>query len=248
MKIPLVIGYKGEIGRYILDGLLSFFPKADNIWCIDVDSSDSEFRNKLHMSDVVFLCIPLNKTEQWIDKNKSFLRDKIVVEQTSLKTWVPKWKSVLELKYNCKLVSMHIMFRPSATPDVKDRKIAIICKNQTVETTLIKNFITEVFKCKVVYYSNVIEHDVAMATQQALVHRVILCLDEAMRTEAPSTYVSMKLRELANRICKGDVELYESIQSNVHLKAQIQNFNKKMAGFKIRKYFPGSVVNNAKAK
>ena len=35
-KSPLVVGYKGEIGSFILQGLLRTMPKALDILCYDI--------------------------------------------------------------------------------------------------------------------------------------------------------------------------------------------------------------------
>lgn len=236
MKNPLVIGYKGEIGSYILQALLKFMPKASNIWCYDVGSDDSEIRIRLHQSDTIFLCVPLDKTFEFFNKYSNFLRDKTVIEQTSLKLWVPKMKSELKDKFNCELVSMHVLFRPSVTPDVKDHYVAVIGKKQTPGFTSAKNFVDIVLKAKLVYIETIEQHETIMACQQALVHRVLLVLDNCLRSEFPGTYVSRKVRDLAKRITSGDPKLYEMIQNNPKLKLQLANFNRQMKTFRITKF------------
>jgi prephenate dehydrogenase len=84
MKQPLVIGYKGEIGSFILGGLLRLMPKALDIWCTDINETDEEVANRIKVSDVIFLCVPLQLTMSWILKHKLLLKDKILIEQCSL--------------------------------------------------------------------------------------------------------------------------------------------------------------------
>ena len=47
MNNPLVCGYKGEIGSFILSGLLKVMPKALDIWCVDVNETESEVIDRI---------------------------------------------------------------------------------------------------------------------------------------------------------------------------------------------------------
>lgn len=239
MRNPLVIGYKGEIGSYILQGLLSCMPKASNIWCVDVNSDEQEVKSRIDIADVIFLCVPIDKTIEFFNEYRFFLRGKIVIEQTSVKLWVTGMKDELKQTYGCDLVSMHILFRPSSTPDRKDHYIAVVGSRQTPGLTYAKNFIDQALKAKLVYIMTIDEHETMMACQQALVHRVLLVLDECLRSEFPGTYISRRVRELANRISQGDPILYSMIQENPKLKLQLDNFNRKMREFRVnkKKYF-----------
>lgn len=241
MKNPLVIGYKGEIGRYILNGLLSCMPKASNIWCYDVNVEDHEAKQRIDAADVIFLCLPIEETTKFFVEYKYFLRGKTVVEQTSVKAWVPELKKELATTYGCELVSMHILFRPSTTPNYEDHRIAVLGNKQSPGTTLVKNFVEQALKAKLIYIPTVAHHERMMAHQQALVHRVLLCLDACLPADYPDTYVSKRVRELSTRIRSGDSTLYSMIQSNIRLKDALRCFNERMKNFNIRKYFQGRI-------
>jgi hypothetical protein len=66
MKQPLVIGYKGEVGSFVLGGLLRIMPKALDIWCVDVNETKREVEQRIKISDVIFLCVPLQMTLEWL--------------------------------------------------------------------------------------------------------------------------------------------------------------------------------------
>jgi prephenate dehydrogenase len=85
VNAPLVVGYKGEIGSFILNGLLKTMPKASNIWCVDINDSPDEVAERIKRSDFIFLCVPLDKTIEWVNVWKRLLKDKVIVEQCSLK-------------------------------------------------------------------------------------------------------------------------------------------------------------------
>lgn len=239
MKNPLVVGYKGEIGKFILQGLLSYMPKASDIWCIDVNSTEDEVISRIAMSDVIFLCVPIDRTKSWIIRHSKLLKGKTVIEQTSLKGWL-KCKDLKPFVSGFKVLSMHILFRPSATPDRSDRLITVIWPLGEVDwnTCGAYDFISLGLNSQTgrSAFNTIEEHDAAMASQQALVHRVILVLDECMKTCYPGTYIGKRVREIANRVSKGDTVLYKIIQSNPLLKKQLQNFDRKMKSFKIEKY------------
>jgi hypothetical protein len=99
MKHPLVVGYKGEIGSFILSGLLRVMPKALNIWCTDVNESDEEVASRIKIADVIFLCVPLQSTLNWLLKFKNLLKDKTIIEQCSLKEGLFENESIKELLY-----------------------------------------------------------------------------------------------------------------------------------------------------
>jgi prephenate dehydrogenase len=121
MKQPMVVGYKGEIGSFILNGLLRVMPKALDIWCVDINESDEEVESRIKVADTIFLCVPLQKTVDWLLKFKTLLKDKIIIEQCSLKEWIYNNKSLQGLN----IKSMHILFRPSQTPDLLDRVVGL---------------------------------------------------------------------------------------------------------------------------
>ena len=66
MKQPLVIGYKGEIGLFILMGLIKIMAKALDIWCVDINETKEEVEQRIKIADTIFLCVPLETTLEWL--------------------------------------------------------------------------------------------------------------------------------------------------------------------------------------
>ena len=228
MNNPLVCGYKGEIGSFILSGLLKVMPKALDIWCVDVNETESEVIDRIQKSDTIFLCVPIFKTVEWLLHFKLLLRGKTVIEQTSLKGWLNDDR----LK-DLDIRSMHILFRPSQTPNYCDRKVALI--NSQFPTNISEK-ILQITDSQVIWFENIDEHDREMAIQQALVHRVLLVLGDALKKCHGSTYVSQKVLELCERIKKGDLALYKAIQTNPHLNTHLGEFIYNFRDFKIEEY------------
>src|SRR4051794_16919866 len=112
MQAPLVVGYKGEIGRFILAGLLEDLPKANDIYCVDINNSDDDVRERIERADFIFLCVPLQGTADWLRKYKTCLEGKLVVEQCSVKAFLYENPEFADFSF----ISMHLLFRPSATP------------------------------------------------------------------------------------------------------------------------------------
>ena len=226
---PLVVGYKGEIGSFILNGLLKVMPKALDIWCVDVNENQSEVINRIQMSDTIFLCVPILKTTEWLLNFKVLLQDKIIIEQTSLKGWTVNNKlDGLDIR------SMHILFRPSQTPNTHDRKVALI--NSQFDSNASEK-ISKITCSDIVWFENIEEHDKEMAIQQALVHRTLLVLGNALKNCHGSTYISQKVIELCNRIKNGDLALYKAIQENEHLDKHLDKFINRFKEFDIEDYF-----------
>ncbi len=245
MISPLVVGYKGEIGSFILQGLLRVMPKASNIWCVDIGNNRKETWERIKKADVIFLCVPIQDTVQWFLDWGSELKGKVIVEQTSLKSVLfnnPKFKKLNKV-YNINILSMHVLFRPSATPDLKDRRILLINRekwsqeegyytdDKLIDTEMISNITESDFY----YYYNIEEHDNDMAVKQALVHRVLINLDKFLRDGNVNTFIGCKVNELASRIAKGDKELYKIIQSNLKTKEVVEKFKLSLNGFDIEK-------------
>ena len=86
----MIVGYRGEIGSFILNGLLRVMPKALNIFCSDVNESEDEVVERIEKSDTIFLCVPMNKTIDWIVRYKELLKGKTILEQCSLKVGICK--------------------------------------------------------------------------------------------------------------------------------------------------------------
>lgn len=220
---PLVVGYKGEIGSYLLNGLLKQMPKALDILCFDVNETPEEKKKRIEQSDCIFLCVPLNITKNWLKFWEPELGDKLIFEQCSL-------KSALYRKYkNLNLFPMHLLFRPSITPDKKDRRCSIL---QEFHGKEIEKWLEPIVNASIVYFKDVYEHDSEMARQQALIHRVILSLDKVLGVHPSRTYISAKVGELANRIKGGDENLYKIIQSNKQLPEILKEFKKEVDNFK----------------
>jgi prephenate dehydrogenase len=147
MNQIMVVGYKGEIGSFILNGLLRVMPKALNIWCVDINETEEETIERIRISDTIFLCIPMEKTIDWLMAHKELLKGKVVVEQCSLKEWVYNEEMLKELDIR----SMHVLFRPSQTPDKKDRKVALF--NGQFDLEMAKK-IGEITGSEIVWFEN----------------------------------------------------------------------------------------------
>jgi prephenate dehydrogenase len=226
MKQPLVVGNKGQIGSFILHGLLKIMPKALDIWCTDINETDDEVADRIKISDTIFLCVPLQLTMSWILKHKILLKDKIIIEQCSLKEWLYNNDSIRHLDIR----SMHILFRPWQTPNLEDRAVALF-ENQ-FHDEMIEN-IAKITESKIVWYKDAIEHDKEMAIQQALVHRTILILGQQLRNCSGSTFISKKILELESRIRQGNKDLYQLIQENKYLPAALDRLKKDFDQFNL---------------
>jgi len=226
MENVMVIGYKGEIGSFILNGLLKVMPKALNIWCVDINETKEEVEHRIKISDVIFLCIPMRKTVDWLIEHRSLLVGKIIIEQCSLKEWIYDDKRLAGLDIR----SMHILFRPSQTPDKKDRKVALFRGQFDWE---MEKKIGEITDSEIVWLKNAEEHDKEMAIQQALTHRMLLVLGGFLKNCHGSTYISKKVVELSDRIKQGDLELYKLIQENKYLDEHVVKVIEELENFKI---------------
>jgi prephenate dehydrogenase len=128
---------------------------------------------------------------------------------------------------------MHILFRPSQTPDLLDRKVVLI--EGDFDDTFAK-LIGDITQSQIVWFDSIEYHDKQMAIQQALVHRVLLLLDEQLANSYGTTYISKKVIDLTNRIKKGNLHLYKAIQNNEHLNEHLETFKKKLTDFNIENY------------
>ncbi len=224
-KSPLVVGYKGEIGSFILNGLLKTMPKASNIWCFDINDSEKEKLKRIKKSDYIFLCVPIKDTVKWLIKYKKNLKNKIIIEQASLKEWIYNDKRLSKLR----LVPMHMLFRPSATSNYEDRKTLLIFNKETLlyENIPLIEEISKITNSEVSWCKSIKEHDNLMASNQALVHRTILALNRIL-VNSQDTYISKRIKELARRILSGDKELYEFIQENKYLPEKLKILKKEL--------------------
>jgi prephenate dehydrogenase len=91
--------------------------KANNIWCFDVNESEKQKVARIKKADYIFLCVPLQQTVLWLLKYQRYLLDKIIVEQCSIKRDI----YANPLLKNLNFLPMHILFKPSATPNYNDR-------------------------------------------------------------------------------------------------------------------------------
>lgn len=235
MNKPLVVGYKGEIGSFILNGLLRVMPKALNILCVDINESEEEVAERIKMSDTIFLCVPMDKTVNWLVRHRELLKGKMVIEQCSLKEWVYEdWRTVgIDIK------SMHILFRPSQTPNLEDRRLGLI-RGQWEKGEWEGGIVDELLKItqsEPCWHDNVKQHDKKMAIQQALAHRVLLVLGEILGAGDAETYISKKVLELTKRIKQGDKSLYGLIQGNRHLPEKIEEMKEAFDEFELERYW-----------
>jgi prephenate dehydrogenase len=221
-KSPLVVGYRGEIGSFILNGLLKTMPKALNIWCFDINENELEQAERISKADYIFLCVPIQETVNWLIKWKSFLQDKIIVEQCSLKSIIYEDNRIKDLDYR----SMHLLFRPSATPNKEDRVCILLPIESSQYNSEFVTSIQNITNSKIWYVKNYQEHDKLMAKKQALIHKVLLALDD----DNIDTYTSLQIKKLINRIKLGNKELYDFIQTNKYLPEVLKEFNQKING------------------
>jgi len=231
MKQPMVVGYKGEIGSFLLHGLLEIMPKALDIWCVDINESAAEVRQRIRRADTIFLCVPLEDTVGWLWRHKKLLMGKVIVEQCSLKEWLYE-----EGKLNgLDIRSMHVLFRPSQTPNPDDRRVGLF--EGQFNQTLAKN-IGEMTRSQVVWYKDAQEHDREMAVQQALLHRTLLVMGKLLKECSGSTFISKRTLELSERIKKGKLDLYRKIQENRYLPARLDEMKKEFDNFNIEAFWP----------
>lgn len=231
IKKPLIVGYKGEIGSFILNGLLKVMPKALDIWCVDVNETEEEVKDRIGLSDVIFLCIPMKGTIEWLCKHKDILKDKIVIEQASLKEWIYNDERVKEID----LRAMHVLFKPSQTPNKDDRKVGLFRKQ--FDDSWGKD-IVELLSCsEVVWYANEVEHDKEMAIQQALIHRNLIVMGNMLDKCNGSTFIVKRVKELRDRILSGNKDMYGSIQNNPYLSDNLKEFVQRMECFDINYYW-----------
>jgi prephenate dehydrogenase len=214
IRAPLVVGYKGEIGRFLLAGLLEDQPKANDIYCVDVNNSEEDVRERIAKSDFIFLCVPLQHTASWLTTYGDCLGEVVIVEQCSVKSFLYDSMDFATLK----LLSMHLLFRPSATP-VSDAGVV----------SDFADYVGRAFKTSVVELRGGGEpahvvHDRLMARHQALVHRVVLALASRLDAVEARTFVGQRVSELADRIKAGDPVLYKMIQENPMAAGELEEF------------------------
>ena len=201
-------------------------PKALDIWCVDINETEKEVTDRIHASDVIFLCLPIHSTLDWISMHRPLLKDKVIIEQCSLKEWIYESEVIKDLDVR----SMHILFRPSQTPNLDDRKVGLF-KNQIGDTAAAT--IESLTQAKAAWYKDAEEHDREMAVQQALLHRTLLILSNLLKGCNGSTYISKKVIELADRIRKGNKDLYQRIQENRHLPEKLSQLKKDFEEFSL---------------
>ena len=243
MKNPLVVGYRGEIGSYILTGLINFLPSAIPIKCVDVHDNIEEVRERIVKCDVIFLCIPLDLTAEFLLFWNQELSGKVVIEQTSLKGALftsPFYLKNKKLFDKIDIRSIHILFRPSITDNFKDRTIILIGDKEFWCTRDLTYFFNKGLNVDhFTYLHSWEEHDAEMALQQALVHRVLLVLGSQVSEGShyeKNTYISRQVLRLSQRIKEGDYDLYAQIQQNPEIAQIVNEFTKNLLSFDIKNY------------
>lgn len=205
-------------------------PKALDIWCIDINETQEEVEHRIKVSDIIFLCTPLEITVKWLIEHKALIENKPVIEQCSLKEWLFENEALKDLDIR----SMHILFRPSQTPNREDRRVGLL-KGHFNET-LAKD-IADITQSSIVWFENAEEHDQEMAVQQALLHRTLLILGRALKECKGSTYISQKVLELEGRVRKGDKDLYGRIQENKYLPGALEKLKKDFEEFNLSDFW-----------
>jgi len=243
---PLVVGYKGEIGSFILQGLLKVFPKATNIYCIDVNETYKEQIDRVKKSNIIFLCVPIDQTVDWLIKFKRFLKNKVIIEQVSIKKIIFNDKRFEQIEH-LNIKSMHILFKPSMTAN-HERSIALINpeKARYLSTKVNRYWddyvddFREMFNLintnDIIFYHDYEQHDRDMSIQQALVHKTLLILNSMLQNTSSGTFVSRKIRELCNRMMVGDRNLYRIIQEEASSNDIEEYFVTLFKDFDIKKY------------
>ncbi len=235
IKSPLVVGYKGEIGSFILQGLLRLLPKALQIYCIDINETEEERKERIAKADFIFLCVPMDETNNFLSKYAYALKGKTVIEQTSLKYPLYEDKRLMKRLEHIKIMPMHILFRPSSTPNIRAERTVALIGHEWKDLAL---EIEEITNARIVRYRDYLAHDIDMAFQQALLHRLILVTEGVCNTtHYNGTYVLRQVIGLADRIKSGDRRLYEIIQHNKHLKTAMKRFKREFGNFEINRYF-----------
>jgi prephenate dehydrogenase len=168
----------------------------------------------------------MQSTLEWLSKHRSLLKNKIIFEQCSLKEWIYESAVVKDLDVR----SMHVLFRPSQTPNLEDRKVGLF-KEQVGLTTA--ETIGSITQAKIAWYKDAEEHDREMAVQQALLHRTLLILSKLLKNCSGSTYISKRVIELADRIRKGNKDLYQRIQQNKYLPEKLSQLKKDFEEFSL---------------
>ena len=247
MKNPLIVGYRGEIGSYLLAGLIKYMPSATNILCFDQAEDEYERKDRIDRADVIYLCIPLHETVYFFKDYHTLLQGKTVVEQSSLKGIVYQNSNFKSYTKGINVLSMHILFRPSATPNKEDQSICIISEGQEQldrwNQTGIISFIRDGLKVEFFMIPTWKKHDQEMALQQALVHRILLTLSETISEGdigwvpryKTNTYIGKQVNRLALRIKQGDYDLYSLIQANPQLGRKLREFNTRLDKFDLAK-------------
>jgi prephenate dehydrogenase len=205
-------------------------PKALDIFCSDVNETKDETIERIKISDTIFLCIPMRITIDWLVEHKDLLADKIIIEQCSLKEWIYNDPRIGGLDVR----SMHVLFRPSQTPDKKDRTVALF--SGQFDLTMAKK-IEEITDSEIVWIKDAETHDKEMAIQQALTHRTLLLLGDVLKKCHGSTYISKKVIELSDRIRNGDLDLYRLIQENKYLDGHLEKMINGFKDFEIGDYW-----------
>jgi prephenate dehydrogenase len=218
-KNPLVVGYKGEVGSFLLNGLLRTMPKALDIWCFDINEDEKEKIERIKKADYIFLCVPVQDTVSWLIQYKSFLKDKIIVEQCSLKSIIYEDDRINDLDF----ISMHLLFRPSATPNEEDRNCILLRLKERQDINIIGWF-NKIKVPHIFYVEDYKEHDKLMAERQALIHKVLLVLDKTFSLCEIDTFTSKQIKKLIERIKSGYKELYDFIQTNKYLPEVLEKF------------------------
>ena len=137
---------------------------------------------------------------------------------------------------------MHLLFRPSGTPNIDDRKCILLSKplKQRAKFFLSDSEITffiddteSIVQSEIILNIEQDEHDELMARQMSLVHRVLLTLSECISDRDYNTYIGKRVNELADRIKQGDKKMYEAIQKNKNLSEHLKDFNRELKNFRI---------------
>lgn len=127
---------------------------------------------------------------------------------------------------------MHILFRPSQTPNLEDRRVGLF--EGQFDPELVES-IKAITQSQIVWYKNAKEHDREMAVQQALLHRTLLILGKFLKQCSGSTFISKRVIELDERIRKGNLNLYSQIQKNRFLPEKLEELKREFDNFDIEK-------------
>ncbi len=163
-------------------------------------------------ADTVFLAVPIGVMEDFINKNKRKLKDKIIIDLLSVKTYPKKiYKKYLP---QSKVLLAHPMFGPDSSKDGFDGLPIVLdqfCLDDENYLYWKKYFFRKNLK---IIEMSAIEHDKTVAKSQAMTHIIGRVLGNFGYKESQiNTKGDKKMLEIINQTCNDDLDLFYNIQN-----------------------------------